>query len=163
MHESLHDTLTRYSWWNGGNVSNWKTAIAVPLPAQRAALSLLSYNKGAIFMGVRYCWLIGGGIRRRPHNWNAMERSEMERCHCEAGREVTDRCLIMEINFPLISIDTKARFLNKWKKWKILKGELPTSSYLYGRVSCKLILGWMSSQTWGSKSHKTWEVKAQES
>ena len=67
---------------------------------------------------VGYCWLIGGGIMRRPHNWNAMERSEMERCHCEAGREVTDRCLIMEINFPLISIDTKARILNKQTKMK---------------------------------------------
>ena len=38
-----------------------------------------------------------------------MERlaNAMEQRHCLAGREVTDRCLIMEINFYLMSIDTK--------------------------------------------------------
>ena len=71
MHESLHDTLTRYSWWNGGNVSNWKTAIAVPLPAQRAALSLLPYNKGAIFMG--------SGVLLAHRRWNQATPSQLER------------------------------------------------------------------------------------
>ena len=38
-----------------------------------------------------------------------MERpaNAMEYSHCLAGREVTDRCLIMEINFYLMYIDTK--------------------------------------------------------
>ena len=53
-----------------------------------------------------------------PWQWNAIELSAMERGGCEAGREVTDRCLIMEINLALISIDTEAGFLNKWTKMK---------------------------------------------
>ena len=46
----------------------------MPLPAQRAALSLLSYNKGAIFMGSEVL-LESGDALTIGTQWNALKWS----------------------------------------------------------------------------------------
>ena len=153
MHESLHDTLTRYSWWNGGNVSNWKTAIAVPLPAQRAALSLLSYNKGAIFMGSE--------VLLAHRRWNQATPSQLERngtlwngTVSLRGRKGGHRSLPNngdQLRFDL-HWHNSTIFEQMNKNENILKSELPTSSYLYGCVSCKLMREGFFPNMWGQGS-----------
>ena len=164
MHTCMNHCMIHIQGILGGNFPIERLHIVVePLPAHRAALSfLLPYNKGAI--------LLSREVLLAHRRWNQATPSQLERngmlwngTVSLRGRKGGHRSL--PNNGDQLPFDLhwhqSTIFEQMDKNENILKSELPTSSYLYGRVSCKLILGWTSSQTWGVK--KKWGVKAQES